>query len=163
MVQNGVVNEPARQAYATLRALEPKSIEPQVWLAIAREQDGDLKGAEAEYRTLLVGAEDPWKGLLEARLQEVTDKLGGGGATAAKPDATTGAPNDPSAGGVAAMSPADRDKFIAQMVDGLAARLKQNGNDLEGWMRLVRSYMVLGRRDDAVDGARQRAGAILGR
>ncbi len=26
------------------------------------------------------------------------------------------------------MSAADRDKFIQQMVDGLAARLKQNGN-----------------------------------
>ena len=36
------------------------------------------------------------------------------------------------------------------MVEGLAARLKTNGKDLEGWMRLVRSYMVLGRRQDAV-------------
>ena len=49
------------------------------------------------------------------------------------------------------------------MVDGLAARLKQNGNDLEGWMRLVRAYMVLGRREDAVDRAGQRARPILGR
>ena len=38
---------------------------PRCWAAIAREQDGDLKGAEAEYRTLLAGAEEPWKGLLE--------------------------------------------------------------------------------------------------
>ena len=163
MVQNGVVNEPARQAYARLRELEPKSIEPQVWLAIGREQDGDLKGAEAEYRTLLVGAEDPWKGLLETRLQEVTDKLGGGGATAAKPDQTTGAPNDPSAGGVAAMSPADRDKFIAQMVDGLAARLKterQRPRGLDAARALLHGARpAAGRRD----GARQRAGAIFGR
>ncbi len=74
-LQNGVVSEPARQAYEKLRTLEPQSIEPQVWLAIAREQDGDLKGAEAEYRTLLAGAEDPWKGLLEARLRALTDKV----------------------------------------------------------------------------------------
>ncbi|HEX3497615.1 MAG TPA: c-type cytochrome biogenesis protein CcmI, partial [Methylocella sp.] len=29
------------------------------------------------------------------------------------------------------------------MVEGLAARLAQNGQDLEGWLRLVRSYTVL--------------------
>ena len=55
------------------------------------------------------------------------------------------------------MSPADRDEFIQKMVEGLAARLKENGKDLEGWMRLVRSYMVLGRRDEAVGCAIDRA------
>jgi cytochrome c-type biogenesis protein CcmH len=48
------------------------------------------------------------------------------------------------------MSAADREKFIGQMVDNLAARLKENGNDLGGWMRLVRSYVILGRHADAV-------------
>ena len=32
---------------------------------------------------------------------------------------------------------------IRNMVEGLAARLAQNGQDLEGWLRLVRSYTVL--------------------
>jgi cytochrome c-type biogenesis protein CcmH len=35
------------------------------------------------------------------------------------------------------------------MVDRLAGRLKQNGGDVEGWLRLVRAYMVLGDRDKA--------------
>jgi cytochrome c-type biogenesis protein CcmH len=35
------------------------------------------------------------------------------------------------------------------MVDGLAQRLKSNGKDLPGWLRLVRAYAVLGRHDDA--------------
>ena len=35
------------------------------------------------------------------------------------------------------------------MVDRLAGRLKQDGNDVEGWLRLVRAYMVLGDRDKA--------------
>ena len=30
------------------------------------------------------------------------------------------------------------------MVDRLATRLKQDGNDVEGWLRLVRAYKVLG-------------------
>ena len=161
MLQNGVVNEPARQAYSRLLSLEPQSLEPKVWLAIAREQDGDLKGAQSEYRTLLVGAQEPWKGLLEARLQAVTERLGGPAAP------LQGAPKDAPAAAAAAgdpaqMSPADRDKFINQMVEGLAARLKENGKDLEGWMRLLRSYMVLGRRDEAVAALSSARGQFTG-
>ena len=39
--------------------------------------------------------------------------------------------------------------MIRGMVSRLADRLKQNGNDLEGWQRLLRAYMVLGQRDKA--------------
>ena len=42
------------------------------------------------------------------------------------------------------------------MVQGLAARLDQDGNDLGGWLKLVRAYSVLDRKDDAVK-ALQRA------
>jgi cytochrome c-type biogenesis protein CcmH len=38
---------------------------------------------------------------------------------------------------------------IGAMVDGLAARLKTNPGDLDGWERLVRAYSVLGRKDEA--------------
>lgn len=159
MVQNGVVSEPARQAYERLKALEPDNIEPQVWLAIGREQDGDLKGAEAEYRRLLNGAEDPWKGLLIARLQSASERLG----TAMPEIPESAAPAAGSAAdSIAAMSPAERDKRIGEMVEGLAARLKQNGNDLEGWMRLVRSYVVLGRRDEAVTALTSARGQFSG-
>jgi cytochrome c-type biogenesis protein CcmH/NrfG len=37
------------------------------------------------------------------------------------------------------------------MVAGLAARLKENPNDLEGWQRLIRAYTVLGQPDKAKD------------
>jgi len=159
MVQNGVVSEPVRQAYERLKALEPDNIEPQVWLAIGREQDGDLKGAEAEYRKLLNGAQEPWRGLLVARLQSASEKLGT--PMPEIPPATAPAAGS-AADSIAAMSPAERDKRIAEMVEGLSARLKQNGNDLEGWMRLVRSYVVLGRRDDAVTALSSARGQFSG-
>ena len=47
------------------------------------------------------------------------------------------------------MSEADRAAMIHGMVDRLASRLKQNGGDVEGWLRLVRAYMVMGDRDKA--------------
>lgn len=48
------------------------------------------------------------------------------------------------------------------MVSRLAARLKQDGSDFDGWMRLVRSYVVLGEHDKALSAAadaRQSIGA----
>jgi cytochrome c-type biogenesis protein CcmH len=58
----------------------------------------------------------------------------------------------PSAADVAAaqkLSPEQRAQMITQMVDGLAQRLKANGRDLAGWLRLVNAYVVLERKDDA--------------
>ena len=39
--------------------------------------------------------------------------------------------------------------MIRGMVERLAARLQQDGSDVDGWIRLVRSYMVLGDSDKA--------------
>ena len=48
------------------------------------------------------------------------------------------------------MSPADRQAMIESMVQGLANRLDQKGDDLAGWLKLVRAYTVLDRKDDAL-------------
>ena len=56
------------------------------------------------------------------------------------------APRGPSSEDVRAaqqMSPEDRQAMIRGMVDGLAEKLKQNPDDLDGWLRLARSYGVL--------------------
>jgi cytochrome c-type biogenesis protein CcmH len=41
------------------------------------------------------------------------------------------------------MSEADRGEMIRGMVASLDARLKDDPNNFEGWMRLVRSYAML--------------------
>jgi cytochrome c-type biogenesis protein CcmH len=64
------------------------------------------------------------------------------------------------------MTEADRTSMIRGMVERLATRLKQNGDDVEGWLRLVRAYMVLGDRDmarQALADARQAVGGDAGR
>ena len=53
------------------------------------------------------------------------------------------------------MNEADRGAMIRGMVDRLATRLKQNGDDVEGWLRLVRAYMVMGDRDKAMSARRR--------
>jgi cytochrome c-type biogenesis protein CcmH len=47
------------------------------------------------------------------------------------------------------MDPKQRQQMIVGMVEGLAQRLKRDGGDFEGWLRLVRAYTVLGERDKA--------------
>ncbi|KAA5605094.1 c-type cytochrome biogenesis protein CcmI [Roseospira marina] len=47
------------------------------------------------------------------------------------------------------VSPDER-AMIEGMVDGLAARLEENPEDVDGWLRLAKSYGVLGRWDEAV-------------
>ena len=45
------------------------------------------------------------------------------------------------------------DEMVRSMVLNLAERLKRDGSDIDGWMRLVRSYVVLGEREKAQSAA----------
>lgn len=48
-------------------------------------------------------------------------------------------------------SPQERMAMIRNMVEGLDARLKDNPNDLAGWLRLIRARKVLGETEKAKD------------
>ena len=155
LANNGVVTEDARKALERALVLDPKLIEPRLVLIIAKEQDGQLAAAIADWRAMLASApaDAPWRKLVEQRLAEDEAKLAGK-AVAAKPnDVPAAGPQGPSADDVAAaqtMSPADRQAMIESMVQGLANRLDQKGDDLAGWLKLVRAYTVLDRKDDAL-------------
>jgi cytochrome c-type biogenesis protein CcmH len=61
----------------------------------------------------------------------------------------------------AEIDPSQRDMVLG-MVDRLASRLRENGSDVEGWIRLVRSYVVLGDRDKARAAAADARKALSG-
>lgn len=155
MASNGIVTEPVRKATLRVLELEPDRQDVRAWLALAKEQDGDLKGAAAEYRDLLskAPADASWREAVQERIDLVEKKLRGepvGDKPGETPPASAAAPAAPAGQpDIAAMSPAEREAFIAGMVDRLAERLKANGKDLDGWMRLARAYKVLGRDSDA--------------
>jgi cytochrome c-type biogenesis protein CcmH len=145
LASNEVVTEAARKAFARVHELEPARPEPRFWLALAKEQDGDLQGAADDLSALLDSAsvDAPWREAVAERLQAVSGRLG----QAAK-DAAPG----PSAADITAaakLPPQQQSEMISQMVEGLAQKLKANGNDLPGWQRLLRSYTVLGQTDKA--------------
>ncbi|MBL8844449.1 MAG: c-type cytochrome biogenesis protein CcmI [Hyphomicrobium zavarzinii] len=157
LAENGIVTEPVRKAALRVLELDPARIEVRVWLTLAKEQDGDLAGAAAEYRDILdkAPADATWRSAVSERLDLVNRKLKGEKIPEEAP-AAQAAPSAPPAAAsgempdVSAMSPADRDAFVLSMVNRLADRLKDNGKDLEGWIRLARAYKVLGRESDAL-------------
>jgi cytochrome c-type biogenesis protein CcmH len=144
---DGIVSEEARVAFEKILQLEPARPEPRFWLALAKEQDGKLAEALADYRALLAQAPAgaAWREAVDGRVAELSRRL-------AAPGKSEPAAPGPSAADVkeAEKLPAEeRARMIGQMVDGLAERLKRDGSDLAGWLRLVNAYAVLNRKDEA--------------
>jgi len=144
---NGVVTIEAKAAFDRALAIDPGDAKSRFYVGMAAEQDGHRDAAVAIWRDLLAKA-PPGARWVEVVRQAVT--------RAASASATPGAPGPnlpgPSAEDVAAaaqMKPDEQNQMIASMVARLADRLKQDGSDVEGWLRLVRAYTVLGERGKA--------------
>ena len=125
----------------------PTSVKASYFLGLAAEQDGRKADAAAIWRAMLAKA--------PAECAMAAAGAGSAGAGSAAPPR----PRFPDDAMAAAkdMNEPDRDAMIRGMVDRLATRLKQNGDDVEGWLRLVRAYMVMGDRDKASERADRRA------
>jgi cytochrome c-type biogenesis protein CcmH len=143
--EGGIVTEEARTAFEAAHALDPKAPGPRYFIALAAEQEGKRAEAAEELNALLAEAPNdaPWRPLVEQALARV--------------DPNAAPPPGPTAADVAAAAnvPAgDQAAMINGMVTRLAARLKDQPDDVEGWLRLIRSYVVLGRSDAAAEAAR---------
>lgn len=134
---NGVVTADAKTEFERAIALDANEVKARYFVGLAAEQDGRTTDAANIWRAMLADApqDAPWRPLVQtalARIGVVAPKLS---------DETIAAAKD--------MSEGDRNSMIRGMVDRLATRLKDNGDDVEGWLRLVRAYTVLGERDKA--------------
>jgi cytochrome c-type biogenesis protein CcmH len=134
----GVVTVEAKAEFE--RAVAQNADEPKAryFLGLAAEQDGRQAEAAEIWRGMLAKgpADAPCRPLIEAALTTV-----GGPTAPALSSETMAAAKD--------MNKDDRGAMIRGMVDRLATRLKQNGDDVEGWLRLMRAYIVMGDRDKA--------------
>jgi len=135
----GVVTADAKVEFERALALDANEAKASYFLGLAAEQDGRKADAAAIWNAMLAkGAADaPWRPLVTAALTRVA----GGPAAPALSEETMAAAKDMNAG--------DREAMIKSMVERLATRLKQNGDDVEGWLRLVRAYLVMGDQDRA--------------
>ena len=142
----GVVTSEAKAEFERAVAFDADEVKARYFLGLAAEQDGRGADAASIWNAMLAKAppDAPWRPLIQAALVRV--------AAPPLPDGAMAAAKD--------MSEADRGAMIHSMVDRLASRLKQNGDDVEGWLRLVRAYMVMGDRDKAMGALKDARQAI---
>lgn len=93
--------------------------------------------------------------------------IGAPGLVGVEPQAAAPMASAPMAGpmtqeAVGAMSPEARQAMIGNMVSGLAARLEENPEDVDGWRMLARSFVVLGRNEEAARAYRELLSRVEG-
>ena len=137
---NGVVTQEAKAAFERAVAQDARHPKARFFLGVAAHQDGDGAKALAIWRELArdTGTDSPWGIMARQAVASVE-----GAPTAPGPSADDVAASEQ-------MDPQDRSAMIRGMVERLAERLQRDGSDVEGWLRLVRAYTVMGDRERAL-------------
>ncbi|THD61363.1 c-type cytochrome biogenesis protein CcmI [Phenylobacterium sp.] len=178
LAAGGQIPPEAETMFRKAVALDPDDPPARYYLAMAKDQKGDQRGAMDDWIALLKSAPPgaPWAPQVRSFVEKVaqdrhidlTGRLPPAGpetaqapAAEAPPSAAPGpTPDQMAAAGQ--MSAGDRQAMIAGMVEKQAAALKANPHDLEGWERLIRARMVLGQPAAAAQAYRDASKAFAG-
>lgn len=146
----GQVTPGALTAFEASLALDPGDPRARYFLALAKEQRGDHAGAMADWIALLKSAPSsaPWLAQVKGFVEQVARAHGEdiSGRLSSVPE-----PANAQVDQAGPLSQAEQHAMIERMVEGLAARLKAQPNDVDGWTRLMRARMVLGETKAAVE------------
>jgi cytochrome c-type biogenesis protein CcmH len=139
----GVITTDAKGAFERALVLDKSNPRAQFYLGLAAEQDGRASEAVDRWQSLIAHApaDAPWLAYVRealARVEPSRAQTQGSGAPAGS------GPSAQDVASAAEMSPSERDQMVRGMVERLAARLSADGSDVEGWLRLMRAYVVLG-------------------
>jgi len=151
---DGTVTPAAREAFEAALGDKESAPRSRYYLALAKSQQGDVKGALQGWVDLAADApaDAEWLPLVQQRISEAAAKLGVDPATL---KTSSGMPSPAAvaatAQATAGASQEERRAMILAMVGNLAARLEQQPDDVDGWARLGRSYMVLNEPQKARD------------
>jgi cytochrome c-type biogenesis protein CcmH len=152
---SGVVTAEARAAFERAIRLDAKNVSARYYLGLAAEQDGRKADAIAAWQALLADAppDATWPDFVKRNIARAEGRpVAEAPVAAPEPPRTTAdvakalGMTPPAAQPQAPQPQADpgQDEMVRGMVSRLAERLKQDGSDVDGWIRLVRSYVVLG-------------------
>lgn len=142
----GIVSTEAQAAFEAARKLEPANAKANFYLALALAQEGRKDEAVDGWQAMLASLPkaSPWRRAVEEAL------VRSGKPTMAAEGAGPG-PSSQEMDAAADMTAEERSAMIQTMVAGLDEQLRQNPHDAEGWSKLVRSYVVLGKTNQARD------------
>ena len=157
MAAQGTVTPEARAIFEAELASASGDPRPQFYLALGNYQAGKPREALDRWAALIAStsADAPWLDVVREHLAKAAEDL--------DLDIAEVMPEPlPAQGGgplltpeqraeVEAMTPAERDAMVRDMVNGLDAKLLEDPMNLEGWERLIRARATLGERDTAQD------------
>jgi cytochrome c-type biogenesis protein CcmH len=135
------VTAEAKAAFDRALALDGSHVETRYFLGLAAEQEGDRIRAAAIWQALLADA--PAGAAWAEFVRRALDRIGGSA------DGRPAGLSEEQIAASAELHADERSVAIRGMVARLAERLNRDGSDVEGWLRLVRSYVVLGEPDKA--------------
>jgi cytochrome c-type biogenesis protein CcmH len=170
----GSVTPRAAEAFQAALAIDAQNAKARYFLALGKAQAGNKQDALKEYLGLqgeLQGdpqQEEAWV----SQLREQTERLARELKVDLPPPASLTADQDalpdrhrPTPEEIASIQalPADQQqKMIREMVEGLAKRLRERPIDEEGWVRLIRSRVVLGEQQAAREDLARALAAFAG-
>lgn len=149
----GLITPEAESAFRRSLKLEPGRMLPRIRLIMALEQDSKKEEAAKAWAKIYEEKDSsiPLKRMAQMRYKALTGKeLDGGIKQAQKKENTLANPSSEDIKAAGEMSAEDRSAMIQNMVSGLAERLSEKGGTLQEWMRLIRAYNVLGKKDQAL-------------
>lgn len=160
----GVVSDEALLLFKQAQKNEPRDATGFFFEALALSQAEKRDEAIAAWEAVIArfGQNNPpWLDIANQTLNllKVEAVSGEGTISDTLPDAPRG-PTSEDIEAVRNLGAEDRNELIASMVQGLAARLEENPDNLTGWLQLIRSYIVLGRKSEAVK-ALEKARAVF--
>lgn len=158
---DGTVTPAAHDAFVAALKGDPKQDVSQYYLAIAAGQAGEPEKAIAVFQGLLasIPQDSPMRGEIGKRIGEAANAAGVPvPALAAGTPAEAEDPDSAAVAAVAGLPEGEQKTMIAGMVAKLAARLEVEPQDVDGWMRLGRAYVVMGDREKAGSAYQRAAG-----
>jgi len=143
LADEGLVGAKARDAFQQALALDPENAKALFYRGLAERQDGKHQQALATWQSMLEHgpADAAWRPAVERQMASLAREQSGAPQLSEQDIARAEELDD-----------GEREVMIRGMVDGLAKRLEQEGQDLQGWLRLARARMVLGE-PEAADAA----------
>ncbi len=161
----GAVTPAARRNFEAALALDETDAMSRYYLGLGAAQDGDVEKAGQIWTKLLADA-PPTAGYRDI-VRSQLDRLNGvgeqpqGGGEPSKPSSEGPASEQGKA--IAAMPKGQQQDVIRSMVDRLAGRLAKKGDDVEGWLKLIRAYSVLSETEKAKSALAEGKKALSGK
>jgi len=166
LAENSVVTREAHTLFLEVLEKNKTNTKARYYLGMFEAQRGNLLSALQAWIDLLALSQKdaPWLPIVKVKIDQAAKELGIDAATIeptrevkamakgiekayekAQPEkAATPGPTTADVKAAMGMTKEDRNEMIHSMVERLAAKMKENPKDKDGWVRLERAYRVIG-------------------